>query len=232
MNLRKNSILFLCILVILTFLKSSYDYNLAVQYADNLNQSISMQIKQIDEEIENWQQAIEELYWINMSHTNCVSMAMLMNDKVVLAETYDRDEMEQIKLYKNDKNFSNFYGRFYVPEAKIDVALYKGYAQEICDRQDSANIYSFGLDEGKTIADHNNQEFSKLYSVKIGTLGYIQLASGDIINIKCIDVFNGHNNGVYITDENEKNVMNVSDFMTYTCRDNWRNVRICLWEKY
>ena len=190
------------------------------------------EIEKLNKETDNWKLEINSLYEMNKSHANCVAMAVLMNEDSILANAYERTEEEQIKLYGNDNIFVNFYGRLYVPDAMIDVALYKGYAQAICDRQDSANIFSFGLDEGKTIADHNNQEFSKLFSVKIGTQGYIELENGDIINIVCTNVFNGHNNGVYITDEEGNNVMDVADFMMYTCRNGWQNVRICLWEKF
>lgn len=176
--------------------------------------------------------AISDLYEMNKSHANCVSMAVLMNSDSVLADAYDRTEEEQDKLYGNDKNFAKFYGRLYVPDAKIDVALYSGNSQTICDRQDSANIYSLGLIEEKTIADHNNQEFRKLFSVEVGMQGYIQLENGDIINIECTDVFNGHNTGPDLTDEDGNSVIGVSDYLMYTCRNGWQNIRICLWKKY
>lgn len=191
----------------------------------------SYEIEKLNDSTQNWQLEIDNLYEMNKSHANCVAMAVLMNEDSVLADAYNRTEEEQAKLYKDDKVFANFFGRLYITDAMIDVALYTGNAQGICDRQDSANIFALGLDEGKTIADHSNQEFRKLFDVKIGTQGYIELESGDIINIVCTNVFNGHNNGVYITDEEGNNVMDVADFMMYTCRNGWRNVRICLWDK-
>ena len=195
-------------------------------------ESQAYEIEKLNKETEHWQLEINNLYEMNKSHANCVAMAVLMNEDSVLADAYDRTEDEQLKLYGNDNVFVNFYGRLYVPDAKIDVALYVGWAQGICDRQDSANIFSFGTDEGKTIADHSTQEFRKLFSVEVGTQGYIELKNGDIINIVCTDIFNGHNNGHIITDEDGNNVMDVADYMMYTCRNGWRNVRICLWEKY
>lgn len=195
-------------------------------------ESQAHEIEKLNKETEHWQLEINNLYEMNKSHANCVAMAVLMNEDSVLADAYERTEEEQLKLYGNDNVFVNFYGRLYVPDAKIDVALYVGWAQGICDRQDSANIFSFGTDEGKTIADHSTQEFRKLFSVEVGAQGYIELKNGDIINIVCTDIFNGHNNGHIITDEDGNNVMDVADYMMYTCRNGWRNVRICLWEKY
>ena len=189
------------------------------------------EIQNISEKTQFWQEEINKLYEMNKSHANCVAMAVLMNEESVLADFYNRSEQEQIEIYNDDSVFANFYGRLYIPDAKIDVALYIGTSQRICDRQDSANIFSLGIEDGETIADHNNQEFRKLFSVKIGTEGYIVLENGDIINIICTDVFNGHNTGYCIIDEEGNNVMDDADYLMYTCRNGWRNVLICLWEK-
>lgn len=147
------------------------------------------------------------------------------------------DDIDQ-KIYSTIKGYNNsykewydiYYGRLYIPEVNISVALYEDDAQFITDRADSANIIFLGDSDDYTIADHNNQEFSKLFNVNVGMYGYIELKNGNIISLKCVDVFNGHNTGVRITDENGVNADNRTDYMTYTCMDNWRNVRICLWE--
>lgn len=236
MDMKKIIAVFLCFV----FAATSFGllYNNVTEIDERLDElsvkleSQSQEIEELNKQTEHWKFEINNLYEMNKSHANCVAMAVLMNDNSVLADMYGRTEEEQYKLYDDDNVFANFYGRLYVPDAKIDVALYVGWAQAICDRQDSANIFSFGLDEGKTIADHNNQEFSKLFSVEVGTEGYIELKNGDVVNIVCTDVFNGHNDGVYIIDEEGNNVMDVADFMMYTCRNGWQNVRICLWEKF
>lgn len=145
---------------------------------------------------------------------------------------------------KTDKNNNNntlddniyddwydiYYGRLYVPNAGINVALYRGSKQSITDRVDSANIFTWSYSDGYTIADHNNQEFAKLFSVKIGERGRIELKNGNVINIKCVDVFNGHNTGTHIVDTSGVDAVDRNDYMMYTCIDNWKNVRICLWE--
>ena len=48
------------------------------------------------------------------------------------------------------------------------------------------------------------------------------------MKIVCANIFDGHNNCVYITDEEGNNVMDVADYMMCTCRDGWTNVHICL----
>lgn len=233
MNIRKTFIIFLyfiCITVTLGVLP--YSMLKMGQHINELSCTLDNQAYEIEEMRKDTNLAILDLYEMNKSHANCVAMAVLMNSDSVLTDAYNRTEEEQLKLYGDDKIFADFYGRLYIPDAKIDVALYSGNSQAICDRQDSANIYSLGMIEGKTIADHNNQEFSKLFSVNVGTRGYIQLENGDIINIECTDVFNGHNTGNDLTDDEGNSVIGASDYLMYTCRNGWRNIRICLWEKY
>lgn len=140
---------------------------------------------------------------------------------------------EQINsLYADDYNYSNFYGRLYIPSVGIDVALYRGVSQSATDRADSAAIFAYGSYDGEIIADHNNQDFSKLFNVVVGTTGYIQLSNGNVINIKCVEVINGHNTGTELTDENYNVVMGKYDYLMYTCRNGWKNIRICQWNCY
>lgn len=122
-----------------------------------------------------------------------------------------------------------YYGRLCIPDANIDVGLYYGADQAITDRQDSANIFTTRVFDGLYIADHKNQEFSKLPRVKVGMRGYLKLADGAVFNIICTEVLTGHNTGKRITDENG-NFNFDADFLMYTCRDNSKNVLICLWK--
>lgn len=132
---------------------------------------------------------------------------------------------------QNNEDISNlYYGRLYIPDANISVALYYSWEQYITDRVDSASIFSWSFDYGHTIADHNNQEFSKLFNVRIGMRGYIERNDGSIINIECTEIFNGHNTGDYIVDENGVIATSRSNYTMYTCIDHWTNVRICLWK--
>lgn len=160
-------------------------------------------------------QDINELYEMNQSHTNCTMTAMLQNP-----------------VYNDDESYYSYYGRLYIPDANIDVALYYGLSQYAADRQDSAAIHTYGGYYGEIIADHCNQDFHKLFAVKVGTTGYIQLENGDCINIECVDVYNGHNTGLSLTNESGKNVMGTHDYLMYTCRNGWMNILITQWDKY
>lgn len=194
---------------------------------DGLSQEVSdarVDISKSSLQIDN----ISEIIQSREVYSNTITLS---DFEAVLADAYDRTVEEQTELYADDRNYSDFYGRFYVPDAKIDVALYYGLSQAATDRQDSAAIFAWENYYGELIADHNNQEFSKLFSVEVGTEGYIQLASGDIISIVCVDVFNGHNTGDLITDEAYTPVHGRTDYLTYTCRNGWQNIRICLWNK-
>ena len=132
--------------------------------------------------------------------------------------------------YSDDESYAGFFGRLYVPDAGIDVALYQSYDQSVTDRADSAKLFSWGNYSGEIIADHSNQEFAKLFNVKVGTQGYIRSANGVVINIKCVAVFNGHNTGSDLVDESGVSAMGRADYAMYTCRNGWQNVRICLWD--
>lgn len=139
----------------------------------------------------------------------------------------EKDSSYSNDIYEDIKD--EYYGRLYIPDLNINVALYYGSKQYITDRIDSANIYIGGYDEGFTIADHNNQEFAKLLNVQAGMTGYIDREIGRV-NIKCVDVFSGYNTGYDIIDESGANAANRTDYMMYTCKSSSKNVLICLWE--
>lgn len=150
-------------------------------------------------------------------------------DQIIIDDEKEEYNIDNDGIYKD--MYDMYYGRLYIPDLNISVALYYGYEQYITDRADSANIFFFGDDDGFTIADHNNQEFSKLLNVKVGVKGYIEHKSFGRINIECIDVFDGYNNGRKIVDENGVNAMDRNDYMMYTCKKDSKKVLICLWEK-
>lgn len=134
------------------------------------------------------------------------------------------------ELYDDDEAYTNFYGRLYIPDVGIDVALYNEYSQDAVDRKDSAYLWMFEPHPGITIGDHNNQEFGKLYDVTPGMKGYIVYPTGAMTVISCYDVFNGHNDTITLTDNDYNDVLGLADYTLYTCLDHWTNVRICLWQ--
>lgn len=196
---------------------------------DNFLKSLSSEIDALTNENENLKKALVELAKIYAINTQT---DIFSNSDSILAEMYERTEESQKKLYADDDKHSNFYGRLYIPDALIDVALYNGIDQSITDRKDSANIFIYGEYLGWIIADHNFQEFHKLFSVKVGTDGYIVLENGDVVNLCCIKIINGRNTEYDLLDEDGISVIGKTDYLMYTCMNGWQNVRICLWEKY
>lgn len=159
-------------------------------------------------------QEINNLYETNKLYKNFIASTLQMSEKESL----------------NSDLYDSYYGRLYIPSVEINVALYNNHEQNTTDRNDSANIFSWGSYSGQNIVDHSNQEFLKLVDVELGTQGYIFLRDGSIVNIECVEIFNGHNIGNDITDEFGISAMGRTDYMMYTCRDNCQNVRICLWD--
>lgn len=129
---------------------------------------------------------------------------------------------------------SPFYGRLYIPDVSIDVALYYSIDQDVTDRDDSANIFTWYDYLGEVICDHASQEFSKLFGVTCGTTAYIEVDNGKTIHIKCVDVLDGYNTrtgGIVDTEYNTAH--GLASYMMYTCKDSFGdNVRIWLWEAY
>ena len=144
-------------------------------------------------------------------------------------ETDQDPTMPNIEPTQPEPTPTNYYGRLVIPDADVSVGLYLGADQAICDRQDSANLFTMSVFDGLYISDHNNQEFAKLFNVTVGMRGYLQTASGETLNIVCTDVLTGHNTGDYIVDENGNTNLD-ADYLMYTCQDSWQNILIALWK--
>ena len=122
-------------------------------------------------------------------------------------------------------------GRLVIPGVGINVALYidgEGETemeklQNICDREDSAAFFCDGI--GYLIADHNNQAFQPLSNVSLGDKAFI-LRGHSILSLECDLRMSGHNYGQGIVDEEGNYVSAYSDYICYTCEDNWNNVSI------
>jgi hypothetical protein len=137
-------------------------------------------------------------------------------------------EQHRTIVSEYDGNHEDLYsGRLHIPDLGIDVALYYRGNQHTVDREDSASI--FRCDGGFVIADHNYQAFANLPSVRVGMRGYIEHEALGKIDIVCVDVFRGYNNGSHIADESGKSVMGMADYMMYTCAGDDNEVLICLW---
>lgn len=209
------------------------EINMLSEMVSKENAILSEQIKEYEKRLD----ASEDTLFEYVNKSDGVEIIL-----VEINQEIDRidQEIDNIKLKKNSIKTNPttngdiqylYHGRLYIQSAGINVALYNGNQQYITDRIDSANIYSYTDPFKYTIADHNNQSFSKLTNVKIGTKGYIVLKNGNVVNIKCVDVFNGHNRVYSIVDENGVSATDKADYMMYTCRNGWENVCIYLWER-
>jgi sortase (surface protein transpeptidase) len=147
---------------------------------------------------------------------NRVVIVMLISLPSDIVDNYE----EPTNVNQNNDYADRYYGRLYIPDAQINVALYFGAEQEICDNQDSANIFVFSALDTYYIADHNTQEFGKLFNVQKGMKGYIELSIGGSLKIECTDVLSGHNTEKAIVDENGNNIFD-ADYLMYTCTDSW-----------
>lgn len=122
-------------------------------------------------------------------------------------------------------------GRLVIPSVGIDVALYtdgEGTTEEeklqnICDREDSAAFFDDG--SGYLIADHNNQAFQFLGDVKQGDRAFI-LRGHSILSLECDLRMDAHNYGKGIVDTDGIYVSALSDYVCYTCQENWNNVSV------
>lgn len=128
-------------------------------------------------------------------------------------------------------NNRSYVGKLTIPDVDIELSLYSGWAQDITDRQNSANYFTLSKKDHNhmIIADHKTQEFSKLYDVKVGMIGRIEFKDGCVEEIKCVKVLDGHNKLTSITDLDGKNLMEDEDYLMYTCKNGWWNIIICLW---
>ena len=128
------------------------------------------------------------------------------------------------------------FGRLFFPDAGISVALFTDgpgetlaeKRQGICDAEDSAALYYD--EEGAVIADHNNQAFAGLINVLAGQKAYIVTADS-VLELVCSQLIDGHNNDHKgIVDADYAPLRSVGDFICYTCKENWLDVRIVVLE--
>lgn len=130
---------------------------------------------------------------------------------------------------KDDVISEDYVGRLKINDVNINVGLYGNNKQSTTDKIDSANYYTTG--KGYIIADHNNQSFITLKNVKVGTVAKIDYKDGTTKEYKCVEVINGHNTGTDITDNNYNSLYGKHDIMCYTCKENWNNIIICMFDE-
>lgn len=184
----------------------------------------------IQYKIDNTNENFEFVYSELENHRNDISNIYNMIDgseetsEVIKGEEYH--DFYDYNIHKDMRDL--YYGRLYISKFDISVGLYRGNDQFITDREDSANIIDKFNGSEILIADHSNQEFSKLFAVKVGTKGYINTRYLERIHVECVDIFNGYNTGMGIVDKNGNAVVRGADYLMYTC-DSSGGVLITLW---
>ena len=167
------------------------------------------------------------------------------SDTVVDGSYYGPNGQEEIEYYDSasyihNGNVTYFntdysgWGRLYIPDVGINVALYcvdyydDQDAQWICDAEDSA-VYMTGWGVTPFIGDHTNQGFSGIRSCVDDTKAFIR-HDGNTYVYDCTYVGGGTNDGYNIYDWNGEMIWNhgSNDLGMYTCNGNWQNVSIVL----
>jgi hypothetical protein len=128
-----------------------------------------------------------------------------------------------------EKVYSDFSGVLRIDSVGLVVNTYNSYSQSVCDRQNSACYFSYGygyrLRDVKIIGDHWNQGFDKIKKCRIGAI-----ATLDDKTYKCVEVFTGHNNKTWLSDDDYNDITtHTGDLFMYTCNDHWSNITIVAW---
>lgn len=167
------------------------------------------------------------------NHINSTEQKMLKNFsyEIESLQTQIKNIQPTIIIENKNKENSNglYYGRLFIPELNINVALYSSNQQYITDNKDSANFFYHNNSLGPYIGDHNTQEFSKLSKAKLGMTAYVINKEDIIIELSCINILNGYNTGYDLIDE-KNNVIEPqnNEYLIYTCR-NPKGVLITIW---
>lgn len=185
----------------------------------------------IQYKIDNTDENFELVYNELENHRNDISNIYNMIDSLEeTSEVVKGEEYHDFYDYNIHKDMRDlYYGRLYISKFDISVGLYRGNDQFITDREDSANIIDKFNGSEILIADHSNQEFSKLFAVKVGTKGYINTRYLERIHVECVNTFNGYNTGTGIVDGDGKPIIGRADYLMYTCRNDSGGVFITLW---
>ena len=157
-----------------------------------------------------------------------------MKSGALCSEWYSSDTYIHNGVVTSLRDDYNGYGRLYIPDVGINVALYQvDYssgidAQAVVDASDSA-AYMTSWGATPFIGDHTNQGFCGIRSCSSGTKAFIR-HGGNTYVYSCYYVGGGTNDGSYVYDWNGTNIFDhgSSDIGMYTCNGNWRNVSIVL----
>lgn len=128
-------------------------------------------------------------------------------------------------------------GRLLVPGLGVDIALKKiSIMSSDQDLQNTVDLPGNGawiIESGwaeNVIADHRSQGFGGLLLAQPGTEAFVCLPTGTILELSCVSVENGLNDGVLRHPDGTVLAM-TEPWVLYTCRQDSGHIRISAWEK-
>lgn len=151
------------------------------------------------------------------------------NRPVNASVTVEKIVPTNTKIYNEMKLRDGMLGRWQIPSANIDVAIFNSGSQETVDRTDSAGYFRFGT--MYVIGDHSNQDFRTLQNCNVGDFAYIDNGI-EKTEYVCTAKFKGHNTSKDLTDENYNTIKysNEAGITCYTCNGSWKNIWILFFQ--
>ena len=216
--MRKKFLLLLVILLINNCIFVLHGENLQINYTYSINFVNNFKDKQ---EIQN--------LWCGKNVVNILTKRTnLPHHKFQLNEAYTSNWYYHNKKQVNFKTDEN-YGRFYIPDADINVSLiyidYSNYRKAISAVNDEDSAAFLLYDTSPVIADHNYQGFTNIKKCIIGTKAFIKQQDQTLV-YECIGIDKGINDTKYVYDSAGVSIYSYSsDILTlYTCDTDWQHV--------
>lgn len=147
-----------------------------------------------------------------------------------VTEAVTRNDFSWCDQVDLEDNRSGYIGRLMIPSVGINVALREGTGlstlQAYVDAQDSAAI--FWDSSGRTVGDHNNQDFATLHEIEVGDRLRIYYPDGTYTEFEVTVKFKGHNTGNDLVDDDWNGFVNADPdgLILYTCYNGWQNIWI------
>lgn len=161
--------------------------------------------------------------------------AVLEETERITEDLYDAYE----KVAEDESPMGN-YGRFYIPDRDINVAInhydYDSSSAEtlqaVTDWQDSA-LFTYYLGGAPYIADHWNQGFIGIRETREGDVAFLKRTDGSIEVYECTLYDRGHNaDGTLYTGEWIPTQDIDCDLYCYTCNEGgWRDISIAFFDR-
>lgn len=135
---------------------------------------------------------------------------------------------------KYDISVRKAFGRWIMPSANLNVAVFKSNSQVVCDAIDSACFFKH--DNAGIIGDHDYQGFVNIKNIYKGDTAY--LVKGSEIEVyKCFKVGEGYkitsgpNKSIYDANGQRVKYVNPNGITLYTCNGSFTDLYLAYFEK-